>query len=120
MNAEPSSRVLLASSDELLVVQADEPGKAQVIARHATPIPCDRALIWAGHAVVGGPKGFATVDLKTGAARHFCSTPLGSRWAYAIASGAVFFNGGEYSAHLMTAPIPEAGSRSGGCEASNP
>jgi len=91
----------------VLVVQTDEPGALTVVARHTSPIPCERALIWKGQAVVGGPQGFATVDLKSGAARHFCDTPLGHRWAFAIAEGVIFLHGGEYSAHLMTAPIPE-------------
>jgi hypothetical protein len=54
--------------------------------------------------VVGGAGGFAVVDLPTGAARHFCHTPLGHRWAYTIAADAVFFHSGT---HLMTASIPK-------------
>jgi hypothetical protein len=53
--------------------------------------------------VIGGSSGFATVDLESGAAEHFCSTPLGHRWAYTVAADAVFFHSGT---HLMTAAIP--------------
>lgn len=98
------ARILLASTNELLIVTAEEPGKVEILQRFASPISCSRALVYKKKAVVGGSQGFATVDLATGAARHFCTTPLGHRWAFAVTEGAVFFHNGP---RLMTAPLPE-------------
>src|SRR3990172_8727232 len=100
----PPGRVLLASGQDLAVCCADATGRIAIQARHPSPVPCARALVWNGRAVVGGASGFAVVDLQTGAARHFCHTPLGHRWAYTIAADAVFFHSGK---HLMTAAIPK-------------
>ena len=100
----PPGRVLLASAQELAVCCADEAGRIEILAKHPSPVPCARALVWNGRAVVGGEGGFAVVDLQTGAARPFCHTPLGHRWAYTIAADAVFFHSGT---HLMTAAIPK-------------
>ena len=100
----PPGRVLLVSAQELAVGCADEAGRITILAKHSSPVPCARALVWNGRAVVGGASGFAVVDLQTGAARPFCHTPLGHRWAYTIAADAVFFHNGT---HLMTAAIPK-------------
>ena len=105
IEAGPPGRVLFAAAGELAVVSADQPGSVEVVKRHPLPVPCTRALVWKERAVVGGAKGFAVVDLATGAAAHFCSTRLGHRWAYTVAADAVFFHSG---AHLMTAAIPPA------------
>jgi hypothetical protein len=109
VSAEPleagkiGTRFLFATTNELLVVSTAEPGKVTVEKRFPTPIPCVRALVDNGKAVVGGPQGFATVDLQTGASEHFCSAPLGHRWAFVVAGGAVYFHNGP---KLLTAPLP--------------
>jgi hypothetical protein len=106
MEADPPSRILMASAQELVVVKANQPGQVVVLARHTSPIPCDRALVWKEQAVVGGSQGLATVDLQTGEAQHFCSTPLAFRGAFVVAGEAVFFSAG---GHLMTVPLPGPG-----------
>jgi|GEM_PF-3424087 len=103
IGAGPPGRVLFAAAGELVVGCADEVGKVQVLKRFPTPVPCARALVWRGQAVVGGSQGFAVVDLGSGAATPFCSTPLGQRWAFTLAADAVFFHNGP---HLMSAGIP--------------
>jgi hypothetical protein len=100
--------VLLAATDELLVAKVATPGKVELIARHTCPVPCERALVWKDQAVAGGPKGLAAVDLTSGTARHFCSTPLGLRWAFAVAQGSVFLQDG---GNLLVAPIPASTQR---------
>jgi hypothetical protein len=99
----PPGRVLFAGANELVIGCVDEPGQIQILRRFPIPLPCTRALLWQGNAVVGGASGFATVDLTTGSAVHFCSTPLGHRWAFTVAAGAVHFHRGT---HLLTAAIP--------------
>jgi hypothetical protein len=96
-------RVLLAARDKLAVASVEEPGRVDIEREFACPIPCLRALALPGRAVVGGPQGFAVIDLVTGVADHFCSTPLGQRWAYTIAGEAVFFARGT---RLMTVTLP--------------
>lgn len=99
----PSARLLLASASELFIVSAETPGKIEILRRFACPAPCTRALVWRGKAVIGGSQGFATIDLTTGATTPFCSTPLGHRWAFAVASDTVFFYNG---AKLLMAALP--------------
>jgi hypothetical protein len=98
-----SSRILFSSEGELLIGSADTSGQLTIEKRFPCPVPCTRVLPYQGEAVIGGPKGFAVVNLKTGASQTFCSTPIGHRWAFAVTEGAVFFNSG---AELMTAPLP--------------
>jgi hypothetical protein len=97
------TRFLCATANELLIVSAGTPGKADVEKRIPSPIPCARALVYDGQAIVGGVQGFAVVDLQTGTTDHFCSTPLGLRWAFVVAQGAVYFHSGP---QLRKAPLP--------------
>ncbi len=105
VEAGPPGRVLFAGAGELVLGCADEPGRVEPLKRFPAPVPCARALVWKGRAVIGGSAGFAVVDLESGAAAHFCSTPLGHRWAFTIAADAVYFHQGP---HLMTAPLPSS------------
>ena len=94
---------LLASDAELLIASVDTPRSVQIKRRFASPIPCTRALAWKGYAVVGGSEGFALVDTATGTSDLFCKTPLGSRWAFVIAAGRVYFH---RETHLMSVALP--------------
>jgi len=97
-----SSLVRSSRKSRSNICTADQVGQIAIVARHPSPVPVVRPLVWRGYDVVGGASGFAVVDLQTGAARHFCHAPLGHRWAYTIAADAVFFDRGT---HLMTATI---------------
>ncbi len=96
-------RVLLASRGEVWVVRATLPGHLETLCRHPSPLPLTRALVWKGQAVIGGPDGFAVLDLETGKSQIFCNTPLGSRLAFALAGGKVFFHQGT---HLRCTSLP--------------
>jgi hypothetical protein len=99
----PGSLLMLSASRELLLVDVSSPGRTRVIKTIKLGLPCSRVINWSGLIVVGGEKGFGTVDLSSGAVNHFCSTPLGSRWAFTAASGSVYFGSG---GHLMRARLP--------------
>ena len=100
--------VLLASATEILVLSIDTPGSVRIKRRFESPIPCVRALAWNGYAVVGGPQGFALVDAVTGVSDSFCEIPLGSRWAFVIVAGRVFFH---RETHLMSVALPKYAQR---------
>jgi hypothetical protein len=97
--------VLLATGNgELIVVDVSRSGVIQLLKKINLPLPCSRVLAWDNRIVVGGEKGFATVDLMAGKVEQFCNSPLGSRWACTLAAGSVYFAKGS---HLMKVPLPK-------------
>lgn len=102
----PGSVLMISGTHDLLVADVTRGGTARIVKTISLPFACARVIEWNGRIIVGGESGFATVDLTNGGIIHFCSSPLGSRWACAVTSGSVYFARG---GHLMKAPLPEPG-----------
>ena len=95
--------IVIADSTTLLLMDVQAPGRYTIRRRVSLPFPCARVLVARDRAIVGGEEGFLAVDPVSGLMSHFCGTPLGSRWAFAIDDSSIYFGHG---AHLMKAPLP--------------
>jgi hypothetical protein len=97
---------MLSGVHDLLLVDVNTAGTARIMKTIDLYFPCARVIQWNGRIVVEGEEGFATVDLTNGEASRFCTSPLGSRWAFVGVSGSVHFANGS---HLMRAHLPKQG-----------
>lgn len=101
---DSGSVLVLADRRTLLMVDTDSPGSYRIVKTVSLPFGCSRLLEACNWAILGGEKGLLAVDVVSGQIIHFCRTPIGSRWAFALEGPSVFFSNG---AHLMKATLPE-------------
>ena len=94
---------VLADTDRVLILDLSTSGRYQVTRSFTTPFSCSRILADGDRIVAGGSGGFVAIDLRTGRQDHFCSTPIGSRWACVVASGSLYFGSG---GRLMRCALP--------------
>jgi hypothetical protein len=98
-----ASVMVIADSTTLLMIDVQSPGRYRIMQTVTLPFACVRVLVARDRAILGGEKGFLAVDMGSGVTSHFCRTPLGSRWAFAIDDSWVYFGS---RAHLMKTPLP--------------
>jgi hypothetical protein len=106
LNAGPPPRVAFCSGPQVTVATLPEPGQITVEATYDGPIPAVHLARYSRGVVVGGPQGFASLNLETGQWRHFCDAGLGLRYAFVVHDDVVYFTQG---ASLLAVAIPGEG-----------
>jgi len=103
LSSGPPPRVAFCSGQKVAIVALPEPGKLRVEATFDAPIPAAHLAKYSRGVVVGGAKGFASVNVETGQWHHFCDSALGTRYAFVVHDDVVYFTQG---ASLLSVGIP--------------